>query len=275
MKLRVGMCQILTGPEVRKSTDKILLWMKKAAQAGVDVAVFPEASTCGWPKEAAYFRKADPADFLSAEKRIIRAAKRLDIAAVVGTARWGKSGVHNSLLVVDKGGIFRGYYDKIHQAEPWSVPGDRLPVFTVSGAKSCFLICFDQRFPELLRLPVIAGAKICYCSSYHSDPSHEHKASAYEGLPIARATENSIFYVAVAPPANPGNLAAGSNGESRVVDPDGVVLVRGSMFKEELVLADIDMSKATRNIARRAIGDNTVLKPWLEAGLKLVGETSE
>ena len=47
------------------------------------------------------------------------------------------------------------------------------------------------------------------------------------------------------------------------------------MFKEELVLADIDTSKATRNIARRAIGDNTVLKPWLEAGLKLVGETSE
>jgi predicted amidohydrolase len=54
---------------------------------------------------------------------VAQEAARLNIAAVLGTARRVEAGWHNSLLIIDKGGRTCGYYDKLHRAEPWSVPG--------------------------------------------------------------------------------------------------------------------------------------------------------
>ena len=178
-----------------------------------------------------------------------------------------------SLLVIDRGGQVRGRYAKTHLAEQWPAPGRHLPIYEAAGAKSCFIICHDVRYPELVRLPAVAGAQICYFCSNESGLLHEYKLSAYRAMPIARATENGIFCVMTNAPSNADDLRSPSqsHGNSKIIHPDGSVLNEAGFFEEALVTQTIDLDAATRSIAERSVNDETVLKEWMREGARLVG----
>jgi predicted amidohydrolase len=266
--LRIAACQILNDSDVRKSTRKILTWIEAAARDKVDVVSFPEACLCGYAPDE-YWKTARPEDFQQGEAQVIEASKRLNIAVVLGTAHWESEKIYNDVLVIDKGGKVLGRYSKAFLAEDWPVPGKILPVYTVAGVKSCFIICHDVRYPELVRLPSIAGAQICYFCSHEAGLKKEHKLSAYRAMPIARATENSIFCIMANAPGERGTLR-GSHGNSKIIHPDGNVLAEAGYFDETLVAVNIRISDANRHIARKAAANETVLKGWLNEGMKLV-----
>lgn len=270
--LRVAACQILTYPDIEKSTEKVLQWMRAAAEDNVDVIAFPEACLCGYVSDDNYWKQARPQDFKAAEKRVVAAARELDMAVILGTVHWEKDQLFNDLLVIDKGGQVRGRYSKTHLAESWPVPGRRLPVFSVAGVPSCFIICHDERYPELVRLPAIAGAQICYLCSNESGLVREFKLSAYRAMPIARATENSIFLVMANAPGNTHDLhsPSQSHGNSKIIHPNGIVLEEAGYFEEGLVTATIRINEATRSNAERAANDDTILKTWMNEGVRLV-----
>lgn len=253
--------------------------MNAASQDGVEVVAFPEACLCGYQSDDNYWKKANPKDFENAEQKITAASKSLQIAVVLGTAHWQAEQLFNSLLAIDKGGKVRGRYAKTHLAESWPglVPGKIMPIYTLAGVKSCFIICHDVRYPELVRLPAAAGAQICYFISNESPLTKEHKLSAYKAMPIARATENGIFCVMANAPADPENMNAPnqSHGNSKIIGPDGNVIAEAGYFEERLITVTIDISQATRNIARRAAEDDTILKDWLTSGLRLVKVESQ
>lgn len=272
--IRVAACQILTYSGLKKSVRKIIKWMNSAAEDSVDVVVFPEACLCGYQGNENYWKNANPKDFENAEQEIVAASNSLKIAVVLGTAHWKAEQLFNSLLAIDKGGRIRGRYAKTHLAEKWPglVPGKILPIYTLAGVKSCFIICHDVRYPELVRLPAAAGARICYFISNESPLTKEHKLSAYKAMPIARATENGIFCIMANAPADPENMNASnqSHGNSKIIGPDGNVIAEAGYFEERLVTATIDINQATRGIANRAINDDTILKDWLNTGVRLV-----
>lgn len=278
-RIRVAACQILTYSDLEKSVRKIIRWMSAASKDGVDVVVFPEACLCGYQGDDNYWKKANPEDFENAEQEIVAASKSLEIAVVLGTAHWEAGQLFNSLLAIDKGGKVRGRYAKTHLAESWPglVPGKILPIYTLAGVKSCFIICHDVRYPELVRLPAAAGARICYFISNESPLTKEHKLSAYQAMPIARATENGIFCVMANAPADPENINAPnqSHGNSKIIHPDGNVTAEAGYFEERLVSATIDIGQATRSIALRAAKDDTILKDWLNRGVRLVQVESQ
>lgn len=274
MQLHLAACQILTDPDTEKSADKIIAWIHKAAQQGIDVVAFPEAALCGYAADPAYWRTVDPAAFARAEARVVEAVKDLDIAVVLGTVHWQGGGPLNSLLAIDKGGAVRGRYAKTHLAESWPEPGQSLPIYSLAGAPSCFIVCHDIRYPELVRLPAAAGAQICYYCSNESGLLAEHKLSAYRAMPIARATENGIFLVMANAPADADALhsPSQSHGNSMIVHPDGNVLASAGHFEETLVSCRVDLGAATGAIARRAVEDRTILRPWMRQGLDLVDD---
>lgn len=278
-RIRVAACQILTYSDLEKSVQKIIQWMNSASEDGVDVVVFPEACLCGYQGDDNYWKKANPKDFENAELKIVAASKSLEIAVVLGTAHWEAGQLFNSLLAIDKGGKVRGRYAKTHLAESWPglVPGKILPIYTLAGVKSCFIICHDVRYPELVRLPAAAGAQICYFISNESPLTKEHKLSAYKAMPIARATENGIFCVMANAPADPENINAPnqSHGNSKIIHPDGNVIAEAGYFEEKLLSATIDIGQATRSIALRAVKDDTILKDWLNRGVRLVQVESQ
>jgi len=100
----------------------------------------------------------------------------------------------------------------------------------------------------------------------------EYKLSAYRAMPISRATENGIYVVMCNAPADPNGLnrSGSSHGQSKVIHPDGNVLVEADIFSEELVIQDLDLDAASRGIALRALNDVTCLNTWMHDGLKLV-----
>jgi predicted amidohydrolase len=243
-------------------------WIEKASKEEVDIVSFPEASLPGYMPDGEYYEKLGAEALAAAENKIIEASERLGIAVVVGTAHWEDGELFNSLLAVDKGGVVRGRYAKVYLAEDWPQPGKSLPVYVLAGVKSCFLVCHDIRYPELVRLPAVAGAQICFFSSHESGLTSEHKLSAYHAMPIARATENTIFLVMANSSASPTDLS-GSHGNSKIVNPDGNILEEAGHFEERLVIADIDLSEANRMIAAKSVEQpNTMLTEWLKEGSK-------
>ncbi|MCC6293859.1 MAG: carbon-nitrogen hydrolase family protein [Bryobacterales bacterium] len=271
-ELRVAACQILTFPDTRKSTEKICDWIGKAARGKADVVLFPEAAVCGYAADPAYWKTANPSDFEAAESAITAEARRLHIAVILGTAHWEDGKVHNSVLAIDKDGRAKGRYSKTFLAEPWPVPGRRLPVWSIAGVRSSFIICHDIRYPELVRLPAAAGAQICYYASNESGLVEEHKLSAYRAMPISRATENSIYLVMANAPADANNVRSPSqsHGNSKIVHPNGTVLAEAGFFTETLVTATIDLKAADRAMARRAASETGPVSLWLREGSKLV-----
>jgi predicted amidohydrolase len=175
--------------------------------------------------------------------------------------------LYNSALVIDDAGKIRERYHKVQLAESWPDPGDHLSVFSVKGVPCSIIICHDERYPELVRLPVLAGARVVFYLSHESPLAQEHKLAPYRAQIQARAVENNVFIAHANAPANAD--ASGSHGQSRIIDPEGNLLHEAALFKEEILTATLEMKKAhagnaLRSLTRGPLGD------WWRQGVKQV-----
>ena len=129
------------------------------------------------------------------------------------------------------------------------------------------IICHDERYPELVRLPVLAGAKVIFYVSHESDLRNETKLNPYRAQIQARAVENTVYVVHANAPANQD--ATGSHGQSRIIAPDGNIIMEASIFREELLTYVLDITKATRSNAGRSLTRGP-LQDWWKEGVKYV-----
>jgi predicted amidohydrolase len=271
--LKVAAIQMHASEDIEANASKIVGYLKKLSKEGVEVAAFHEGVLFGYSCRPAFWKNFDASRIEKAEKQIIRTCKQNGIATVVGSVHEEDGTRFNSLLVVDRDGTVAGRYGKIHLAgEKWCKPSQHLPIYKLCGVECCFLICHDVRYPELVRLPAAAGAKICFFCSCESPITSEYKLSAYRAMPIARATENGIYVVMANAPADPNdiNRSGSSHGESKFIHPDGNVVVEAGYFTEEVIVQDLDLAAASGSVARRAVEDHTALRDWLQEGLAIV-----
>ena len=266
-RLTVAAAQIIGESDIRASTQIVLKRIDEAAKAGVHVIGFPEGTLFGYTTRKAYWRSAKPENFAAAERSIARRCRTRNVAAVVGSAHQIDGQWYNSLAIIDETGAIKARYSKTFLAGELWFKNNRgpLPIVRLHGAKCCFIICHDVRYPELVRLPAMAGAQVCWFCSCESGLTYEHKLSAYRAMPIARATENGIYLVMANTPADADDIHrdGASHGNSKIVAPDGNVIAEAGHFEQRLVVATIDLTAADRWVARRAGGDQTILKPWL------------
>lgn len=271
--LRVAAVQMHAGDDIEKNAREIVDRLNACASKRVDVAAIHEGVLFGYCDRPDFWASLDQSRIERAERQIVRACRDIGIAAVVGSTHLEGGRRFNSLLVVDRDGTVRGRYGKIHLAgERWFEPSQHLPVYSLCGVPCCFLICHDIRYPELVRLPAAGGAQVCFFCSCESSVTYEHKLSAYRAMPISRATENGIYVVMSNAPADPKDIdrAGSSHGESKIIHPDGNVMVEAGMFSDEIIVRRLDLHEASRNIAMRAVNDVTCLSGWMKEGVRLV-----
>ena len=271
--LRVAAVQMHANDDIEKNAREIVDRLNACASKRVDVAAIHEGVLFGYCDRPDFWAGLDQSRIERAERQIVRACHDIGIAAVVGSTHLEGVRRFNSLLVVDRDGTVRGRYGKIHLAgERWFEPSQHLPVYSLCGVPCCFLICHDIRYPELVRLPAAAGAQICFFCSCESSVTFEHKLSAYGAMPISRATENAIYVVMSNAPADPTDIdrAGSSHGESKIIHPDGNVMVEAGMFSDEIIIRRLDLHEASRNVAMRAVNDVTCLSGWMKDGVRLV-----
>lgn len=272
-KLRVAVCQMQANEDIEHNTKHIVDHLRHCAREGVDVVAFHEGVLYGYSCRPEFWAHFDQARIDKAERRIKRVCKEKGIACVVGSTHVENEVRYNSLLIVDNDGSVLGRYGKIHLAgEKWCEPSQTMPIFKVCGVLCSFLICHDVRYPELVRLPAMAGAQVCFFCSCESSVVAEYKLSAYHAMPVSRATENSIYVVMANAPADAQDMtrSGSSHGQSKVIHPNGNVLVEAGMFSEEVLIQDLDLDVASRGIALRAMNDVTCLTHWMHEGVKLV-----
>jgi predicted amidohydrolase len=111
------------------------------------------------------------------------------------------------------------------------------------------IICHERRYPELVRLPVMAGARIVFHPNAGLDGLAVSRAKrrGRDGMPV-RAFENAVFYV-FANSVGPQGGGKWSAGDSKIVAPDGSFLQQADNRRESVVIADLDLSLATRKYA--------------------------
>lgn len=269
--LHVAAVQMRSTRDAGRNTARIRETLQRLAKEGVRVAVFPECAATGYFESAAM--KAVTRETLAEiEREIAAACKASAIHAVVGMPVREGDRLFNSAVVFGADGRVRLRYHKIQLAEDWPVGGERLYVFDVDGVPCTVIVCHDERYPELVRLPVLAGARVVFYLSHESPVVQERKLDPYRAQIQARAAENNVFVVHANAPANPD--ASGSHGQSRIVAPDGNVLREARMFDEEVVSLTLDPTEATARNALRSL-ERGPLRAWWRDGLKHVVRVAE
>ena len=235
--LKVAAVQFRSSFDIEDNQRRILAAMERLAKDGVRVAAFPECALTGYQTKAGFH--PDEAKVAAAEEQIRQAAKRLRIAVVVGSVYKVNGKTFDTAVVIDSRGEVVERYGKVMLAgEAWATPGNHVAYFELEGVASTVIICHDERYPELVRLPAIQGARVVYYISHESGMMSESKLAPYRAQLMARAVENGVFIVA----ANaPGNVAdnSGSHGQSRLVAADGNVLREASIYGEDVLVETI------------------------------------
>lgn len=237
VELRVSAVQLRSTFDIERNTQKIVDHLDRLAATGVHVAVFPECAVTGYTTAAEFAPAAEA--LAKAEAAIGASCRRNRIAAVVGSAHRAGGKLYNVAIVFDEHGAVIERYGKLQLAgEKWAEPGNHMALFRLRGVESTVIICHDERYPEFVRLPAIAGARIAYYISHESGMKDEHKLPGYRAQMMARAVENQIYAVA----ANaPGNVAdnSGSHGQSRIIREDGNIVAEASIYGEDTVTATL------------------------------------
>ncbi|HQO33143.1 MAG TPA: carbon-nitrogen hydrolase family protein [bacterium] len=261
--LTVAAIQFLPAPEIEQNTAKIIDYLKQCSECGIRVAVFQECAITGYDKEA--ITKATPDQLAQAEQKIADACRQFNVYAVVGTPYFKDGTLFNTVVVFNPEGKEIERYAKIQLVggDDWAEPGNTLSIFAIDGIPSSIIICHDERYPELARLPVLAGARLVFYVSSESNVKAESKIGPYRAQIQARAVENNVYIVQANSPAMM------SHGQSRIIAPDGNIIVEASMFQDELISAMLDMQKATAENAQKSFRCEA-LRAWWEEGMKKV-----
>lgn len=159
------------------------------------------------------------------------------IAGSVSNIRNGQ--VFNTAMVFDRKGACIASYDKTHLFSPmgedaYYTPGDHLCRFSLDGIQCALIICYDIRFPELVRSLTVQGVDALFVVSQWPKERIFHLHS----LATARAIENQMFLVCCNSCGTAGETIYGGN--STVIDPLGRTLTIAGET-EVIVSANLDM----------------------------------
>lgn len=267
--IRITCIQMEVRDAIPENLTRIEQGIREAAVAGARVAVFPEAALSGFSRKTIAALDWDALD--AARQRVAALAKEHDIYVIYGSATCsGKDKPFNSGIVVNPAGEEIFIYHKMYP-EGWFTPGDHLALFEIDGIPCTMIVCHDSRFPDLVRLPVLSGARICFYISYEINGMEAalRKAEGYRAQLIARAVENGIWLVQSNGIGPLDDSDHKSLGHSRIIEPGGQVLQEAPRLEDVMLVETLHPREALRSNALESL-ENPYMTDWLERGKQLV-----
>jgi predicted amidohydrolase len=229
----------------------------QAAREGAGLVCFPECYVPGYRAITRAVPPPDPAFLDRAWSAVAAAARKGNIAVILGTERIADGALLATALVIRPDGTMDGFQDKV-QLDPSEERtysfGCGRRIFRTGPLTFGIAICHEGwRYPETVRWAARRGAQIVFQPHFHeaepgsyvpatfADPAN----SFHEKAMLCRAAENTCYFASV-------NVAsAGSPTTSAVVRPDGTLLCYQPYGKEGLLIADIAIGAATGLLASR------------------------
>ena len=266
MRIRLQLCflavaavQFRSSFQVDQNAQGMIEILARLANDGVKVAVFPECALTGYHTRAVMEPTAE--EVMAAEKAIQQTCSRRGISAVFGSIYKVNGHTYDTAVVFDSHGELIERYGKVMlSGEKWATPGNHISYFELEGVPATVIVCHDERYPELVRLPALKGARIIYYISSESGLRLEHKLAPYRAQVMARAVENEMFLVQANTPANAD--LSGSHGQSRIIDAFGNVLKEASFFGADILVETVTIKPG--NLQRPLDG---LLGSWWKQGV--------
>jgi len=217
--------------------------LRAAADDGAQLVVLPEMWTTSFVKEptADLLREAK-----AAEQTIVEVSGELGLVVVGGGLEEEHGAFFNQCMVVDSGRVL-GSYRKIHLFSPNAEhrhlqPGATPLILDTRLGKLGVMICYDIRFPELVRYYFHMGVELLVVPAQWPEARADH----WRTLLKARAIENQMFVLGCNRTGAEESLKNEETlvfpGDSRIVDPMGEVLADGR-GEDEPIMAEIQLKK--------------------------------
>ena len=254
MNIRIGLAQLKVPDSVPHGVTKITKTLELGGSKNVDIVCFPESYIPGLRGWGASVPNPDQAGMEKALQEISAAAASYSIAAVVGMEWQTERGLHNVAFVISNTGDILGYQAK-NQIPPGEskiyVPDGKRQIFIIKKVKFGISICHEGwRYPETVRWAAVRGAQIV-CHPHYTGSDKEGETltewglSDYEKIMVARSAENTIYFASV-------NCALRyQHSATSLLSPSGECIGYVPYGREDLLVQDINPSKATRLFAKR------------------------
>ncbi len=259
----IGLLQTACSDDPAENLDKTIAAAERAAKDGAQIICTQELF------RSQYFCQSEDYDnFLLAEPIpgpttavFQRLARRRRVVVIASLFEKRAAGVyHNTCVVIDADGSLLGIYRKMHIPDDplyyekfYFAPGDLgFRAWETRYGKIGVLICWDQWYPEAARLTALRGAQILFYPTaigWHPAEKAEHgeaQHSAWETIQRGHAVANGCFVAAVnrvGCERPVGGDGIEFWGQSFVAGPNGQVLAKGSVQREENLLVPVDLKQ--------------------------------
>ena len=249
-RLRIGLAQIdPTVGDLQGNVAKILDAYDRADSAGCDLVAFPELAITGYPPEDLVLKPGFVADGIAALEQV--AAHTRGCVAVVGYVAADRD-LYNAAAVC-VGGTVVGTYRKrllpnyaVFDEARYFTPGsasDPYELYVVGGVKVGISICEDVWSPTgPLAEQAAGGAELNI--NINGSPFQAGKHGTRERMLATRAADASCALAYVNQVCGQDELVF--DGGSMVFDADGNLVARAAMFREELLVVDVDIEPVYR-----------------------------
>ncbi len=246
--LRVGLAQIdTTVGDLTGNADKIIDWIQRAKELGVDVVAFPELAITGYPPEDLLLRRSFVEDNLAALDRV--AAAITGIVAVVGFVDLDAA-IYNGAAILCDGRIAARYHKRllpnygVFDEARYFQRGDESPVYRIAGADVGVNVCEDIWDPDgPTHDQALAGAEVII--NINASPYHRGKGAYRETMISTRASDNAAVVCYVNAVGGQDELVF--DGHSLICDEHGVLVARGAQFREDLIVYDVDIDAVAQS----------------------------
>ena len=253
--MRIGLAPLRQPTSIPHGVEKIKTVLRECREQKVEIVCFPEAYLPGL--RGADFDLPSPNQPVMEEAlRGLRSGCRENrVAAIVGMEWITERGLENRAFVISASGRVLGHQTK-NQITPGGesknyVPDRQRRIFRINRTVFGVVICHEGwRYPETVRWAVVRGARIVFQPQVTGSDKkgrvlREWGESFYEKAMQCRAGENNIYFASV-------NQAMGyQNSATSLIDPEGNRIDHIPYGKEDLLVADIDLTQATRFYAKR------------------------
>ncbi|NWF76261.1 MAG: NAD+ synthase [Nitrospirae bacterium] len=240
--LRIALAQINpTVGDFEANIFKIVQYIEKAIKLRADIIAFPELSISGYPPEDLLLKPQFINDNLNALKTIQKSTT--NITAIVGFID-KRDDIFNAAAIIYNKKIIDVYHKMylpnygVFDEYRYFQAGTRCPIYQLGNTWIGVNICEDIWYPEgPSRIQSLAGAEVII--NINASPYRIGKGKFRETMLATRATDNIVIIAYL-------NIVGGQDelifdGHSMIIDQNGKVIARGKQFKEDLIIADIDL----------------------------------
>ena len=240
--LRIALAQINpTVGDFKGNVSKIIKYIGKAEKSGAHIVLFPELSITGYPPEDLLLKPKFIEDNLEALKMVQKRVR--NIIAIVGFVD-RKDDIYNAAAVIYNGKLIDTYHKiylpnyGVFDEVRYFQAGTRYPVYKIGDICFGVNICEDIWYPEgPARLQALAGAELII--NINASPYRIGKGRFRENMLSVRALDNIVVVAYINTIGGQDELVF--DGGSFIIDQNGYVIARGRQFKEDLIVADLNL----------------------------------